>query len=124
MKKFPMRFFCNFSLLVFLALAMPQAESRPEIIHAGVSYYSNEYSQKGFVRDIESEKNYEEIYQFYTYYEVIYDAAGRVNVFKEYKRGEVIREERYLYNSEGQALERTVLIPDKPAEVTRAKGSQ
>jgi hypothetical protein len=36
------------------------------------------------VRDIVAEKNYEEIYQFYTYYEVSYDVKARVKIFKEY----------------------------------------
>ena len=41
--------------------------------------------ETGPVKDIESEKNYEEIWQHYTYYEVVYDADERVTSFKEYK---------------------------------------
>jgi hypothetical protein len=69
------------------------------------------------VRDIAAEKNYEEVYQFYSYYEAIYDANERVVVFKEYKRGDVIREDRYRYGSDGSLVERSVALPGKPVEV-------
>ena len=86
------------------------AYSRPEVIRADVPYYSDDYIQQGVVRDIESEKNYEEIYQFYTYYEVIYDSSERVKVFREYKKGNIIHEERYQYNKD--SIER-ILVPIK-----------
>ena len=84
--------------------------SRPEVIRADVPYYSDDYIQQGVVRDIDSEKNYEEIYQFYTYYEVIYDSSERVKVFREYKKGNIIHEERYQYNKD--SIER-ILVPIK-----------
>ena len=84
--------------------------SRPEVIRADVPYYSDDYFQQGEVRDIESEKNYEEIYQFYTYYEVIYDSSERVRLFREYKRGNIIHEEHYQYDKD--SIKRTV-IPQK-----------
>ena len=98
-----------YSLLICLVAA--PAWARPEIIREGMSYYSDDYFQEGTVRDIVSEKNYEEVYQHYTYYEVIYDPAGRVNVFKEYKQGAVIYEEHYLYDDEGMLIKNTVLVP-------------
>ena len=82
--------------LVYLLAILPEAQSRPHIILEDVSYYSNASLQSGLVRDLVDEKNLEEVYQFYTYFEAIYDAKGRVKIFKEYKQGEVIHEERYL----------------------------
>jgi hypothetical protein len=45
-----------------------------------------------------------------------------VRVFKEYKRGAVIFEARYRYASDSEDVERTVLVPGKPPQVTRSKG--
>ncbi len=98
-----------YSLLICL-LSFP-AWGRPEIIREGISYYSDEYFQEGKVKDIVSEKNYEEVYQFYTYYEVIYDSVERVKVFKEYKQGEVIYEEHYQYDKQGVLIKNSIPIP-------------
>jgi len=98
----------------------PHALSRPEKVREGIPYYSNDYIQMGEVRDLADEKNFEEIYQFYTYYEASYDARGRVIVFKEYKKGNVIYEERYIYNDEGDTPgTKTVLVPGKEPQVLR-----
>lgn len=105
-------------LILGMLLVAPAAQSRPEVIRPGMKYYSNEFFEDGLVKDIESEKNYEEIYQHYTYYETVYDAQGRVTVFKEYKQGAVILEEQYRYASDSDAVERTVLVPGNPPQVT------
>ena len=110
-----------FWLIAALTLLAPAVHSRPEVIRAGMKYYSDEYFENGLVKDIEAEKNYEEIYQHYTYYEVIYDSRERVTVFKEYKQGAVILEERYRYVSDPPSVERTVLLPGKPPQVTRSQ---
>jgi hypothetical protein len=94
------------------------ASARPERIRAGHSYYSDDAVVDGLVRDIGAEKNYEEVYQSYTYYEAVYDEAGRVVVFKEYRRGEEILAEEYRYGRDGNLLERTVRRPGKPPEIT------
>jgi hypothetical protein len=99
------------SLIACLLLIAPAVQSRPEVIRADMKYYSDEYFDEGIVRDIEGEKNYEEIYQHYTYYEVIYDSLGRVKVFKEYKQGTVIYEALYRYGPGPQDVERTVVVP-------------
>ena len=101
--------------------SVSQLQARPEVIRAGMKYYSDEYFEEGLVRDIESEKNYEEIWQHYTYYEVVYDSEGRVKVFKEYKQGNVIYEAQYRYGPDDNDVERTVLIPGRSPEVTRVK---
>jgi len=108
-------------LIACLALLAPAVQSRPEVIRAGMKYYSDEFFETGLVKDIESENNYEEIYQHYTYYEAVYDSRGRVTVFKEYKQGAVILEERYRYVTDPPGVERTVLVPGKPPQVTRSQ---
>lgn len=95
------------------------AEERPGSIRPGHSYYSDEYVERGLVRDILTERNYEEVYQRYTYYEAVYDEAGRVATFREYRRGETIRLERYRYGPNGTLLDRIVEIPGNPADATR-----
>lgn len=91
--------------------------ARPEKIRPGHAYYSDEYQVQGGVRDIVGEKNYEEVYQFYTYYEVVYDTAGRVVTFKAYKRGKVIRTEEYRYGPGGRLEERVLKRPGRPVEI-------
>jgi hypothetical protein len=98
-----------------LALVAP-ASARPEKIRAGASYYSDELVETGSVRDIGAERNYEEVYQFYTYYEVFYDENERVVRSLEYERGEVIREDTYRYSNDGSLLEHTVKVPGETAK--------
>ena len=104
---------CAVSFIACLLLVAPPVQSRPEVIRAGMKYYSDEYFEDGLVRDLDGEKNYEEIYQHYTYYEVIYDAQERVTEFREYKQGTVIYEAHYRYGPAPQDVERTVLVPRK-----------
>jgi hypothetical protein len=94
------------------------ADARPEHIRPGISYYSDAFLVAGLVHDLAAEKNYEEVYQFYSYYEAIYDAQERVVIFKEYKRGELIRTEEYSYRASGDLLERRTLRPGMPTEIT------
>ncbi len=106
-------------LLALLVLTLGEvAQARPEKIRPGESYYSDDYVEHGLVRDLAAEKNYEEVYQFYTYYEVIYDAAERVVVFVEYRRGEVLRREEYNYGADGALSTRTVKRAGEPPEIT------
>ena len=100
-----------YGLLIFLIAF--SAWARPEIMREGLSYYSDEYFEEGVVKDIVAEKNYEEVYQFYTYYEVIYDSGGRVKMFREYKQGAIIYEEHYYYDEQGALIRNAVLIPEK-----------
>jgi hypothetical protein len=108
------------ALLVSAAVAglSISASARPERIRAGHSYYSDGYVAQGQVHDIAEEKNYEEVYQSYRYYESQYDEAGRVVIFLEYVRGEVIRREEYQYGDEGVLIERIVRRPGREAVIT------
>jgi len=103
-----------------LLLAAMAAEARPERIRAGHSYYSDEISVEGVVRDLAGEKNYEEVYQSYRYYEAVYDDRGRVVILKQVERGEVVREDRYRYAGDAVLpVEHVVERPGRPPESTR-----
>jgi hypothetical protein len=109
------------SILVF---AVGSAAARPEKIRPGHSYYSDSRRVEELVRDIGEEKNYEEVYQRYRYYEAVYDEAGRVVLFKEYERGEVIRTEEYRYGPDGALAERVVRKAGEPPEITAVDGAE
>jgi hypothetical protein len=109
-------FFCIVGVGIPLDASSQLAKIRPD--H---SYYSDELAEptnQGLVRAIGAEKNYEEIYQFYTYYEVVYDGGGRVVLFREYKRGEVTRIEKYRYDDSGSLVMRVVSQPGEEDEAT------
>jgi len=88
------------------------AGARPEKVKAGVPYYSDDFVEHEGIRDLSEEKNFEEVYQFYRYYEAIYDEAGRVTVFVEYVRGEMRKHEEYRYGPDGKLAERKPSPPD------------
>ncbi len=97
------------------------ADARPEKMRPGVSYYSDDFVTNDLVHDIAQEKNYEEVYQLYTFYEVVYDEKERVVVFVEFKRGEMLRREEYVYDAAGALVSRTSHRPGKKPEVSRPR---
>ena len=103
-------------------LAAP-ASSRPEGIRAGDSYYSEEFVARGIVRDIAKPGNLEEVRRHPSYYEAIYDEAGRVVVFREYHRGEVARTEEYRYGPDGALRGRTLRVPGRPTQTIAVDGT-
>ena len=109
------------TICLFLATA---ASARPEKIRPGQPYYSDDQVSEGGVRDIVGEKNYEEVFQSYRYFEAVYDEAGRVVVFKEYKRGDVVRTEEYRYGDDGGLAVRVIQEPGKPAESVAVDASE
>jgi len=109
-------------VLIPCALVSP-ASARPESIRAGVSYYSDELVESGPVRDIGVERNYEEVFKLYSYYEVLYDESERVVRCLEYKRGAVIREDTYRYAEDGTLLEHVTDPPIKEGKPVTLPGS-
>jgi hypothetical protein len=111
-----------FAFGIAAGLGVPlEASSRPEKIRPGEIYHSAELAEptnQGLVRAPGPEKNYEEVYQFYTYYEFVVNEAERVILFREYKRGEVIRTEKYDYDASGHLTKRVVAQPGKESEVS------
>jgi len=104
------------SLVLTPCTLVAPASARPETIRAGVSYYSDELIESGSVRDIGAERNYEEVFKLYNYYEVVYDESERVVRCLEYKRGDVIREDTYRYAADGSLLEHATDPPIKEAK--------
>jgi hypothetical protein len=120
-------------IFIFFSIAIVEvgfpldASSQPEKIRPGHSYYSDELGEstnQGLVRTPGDEKNYEEVYQFYSYYEFVYDEQERVVLFREYKRGDVIRTEKYSYDDSGALSKRVVSQPGKQDEITLVEASE
>lgn len=95
------------------------ASSRPETIREGQLYYSDTERIDGLVHDLGAERNFEEVYRRYRYYEATYDGAQRVVIFRSYVRGELERTERYRYAADGSLAERVVQRAGEPPEVSR-----
>jgi len=107
-----------------LSLAAATAGARPERIQPGQVYYSDDFVVEGVVRDLAGEKNYEEVYQSYRYYEAIYDESERVVTFRKVQRGEVVQEDRYRYAGDSPLpVEHIAVVPGQPPETTRLDAS-
>ena len=91
------------SLLVLALMAQTpdSAQARPERIVPGDSYYSHEFSVQGGIAELGAQRNFEEVYQLYTYYEGVYDERQRMSRFRVYERGQILWEERYFYQPDG-----------------------
>jgi hypothetical protein len=96
------------------AAASPATRYRP-----GVSYYSDDFALAGQVYRLVGEKNLEEVYQSYRYYEAVHDGEQRVVTFREYLRGERAWTEAYLYTPEGRLLEKRRTEPGEAPQVIR-----
>jgi len=94
--------------LLLTALPHPEAQARPEKIRPGIAYFDDEYVVEKDVPDLVGEKNYEEVYQFYEYFEARYDGQGRVVLFVAYKRGDVVWRARIVHGGQGRAPKITV----------------
>jgi hypothetical protein len=107
--------------VILAACVGPGAEGPPAPslrYQPGIAYYSDEYVLDGEVYQLGEEKNLEEVYQYYTYYEAIHDDVGRVATFKRYLRGDLDWTERYTYDRKGRMVRKEHLRPGHPPEVT------
>ena len=104
----------TFTLLILTLTAT--IEARPEIIKPGIFYYAEEYVKTGETHDLAEEKNYEEVFKNYEYFETQYDAEKRVILFRHYKRGDVVWEERYSYHGKGALATKVIKKEGKPDE--------
>jgi len=106
----------KFVLSLLLVLASPAAFSsgkfQPYEIKPGVSYYSDEFTMQNGVAELGEEKNFEEVYQFYNYYEAVFDPEGRIVTFKAYKQGALEFSETYFYDDTGNPAKKTVRNSD------------
>jgi hypothetical protein len=90
---------------------------QPYKIKAGVSYYSNEYSTEEGVSELGEEKNLEEVYQNYNYYEAIFDAQERIVTFNAYKQGAIEFSETYSYDKQGRPEKKLIKQADGSTSV-------
>ncbi len=105
--------FLSAVLFLLSAVAYSEGEFKPYKIRPGISFYSNEHSVQNGISQLGEEKNFEEVYQNYNYYEAVFDAQERMVIFKAYKQGSIVFSENYVYEGEDKAPARKVVIsPD------------
>lgn len=104
-------------LSAILILAMVStSQARPEKIKSGLSYFAEDYVTTGNVSEITVEKNFEEVFKNYEYFESVYDEKNRVKIFRGYKRGDVILTEHYTYGADGKLKEKKIEREGKATE--------
>ena len=98
------------SLLLILvsSAAFSSEKFQPYEIKPGVSYYSDEFTMQNGVAELGEEKNFEEVYQFYNYYEAVFDTDERIVTFKAYLRGDLEFSESYFYDDGGNPAKKIV----------------
>ena len=101
-------------LILFIAIILSSpamlyaGDFQPYKIKAGFSYYSDEYTTSNGLSALGEEKNFEEIYQYYNYYEAVFDSQERIVTFKAYERGAVDFSESYFYDDDGRLVKKEV----------------
>lgn len=105
------------AIIVASPTELHAGEFNPYEIKAGVPYYSDEYTVNNGVSELGEEKNYEEIYQYYNYYEAIFDSEKRIVTFKAYERGNVEFSESYHYDDEGRLTKKMITNADGSEKV-------
>lgn len=105
-----------FVLLMLWALLPANLEARPERIKPGIAYYAADYTVRDGISELGEERNYEEVYKNYKYYEALYDEQKRIKIFRAYKRGELEWEERYFYHPHGGPAKKEVIRKGKSNE--------
>ncbi len=91
-------------VLLGMLSGVPCLYAKPPNIKPNLSYYSENYSLSGNQYELAEEKNLEEVFKNYNYYEAIYDELGRVRIFRAYKRGEIDFSEVYFYDNAGNLI--------------------
>jgi len=91
-----------------LLLAAVCVYAKPPNIKPGLSYYSEDYVVVGGQYTLAEERNLEEVFKNYNYYEAVYDELERIIIFKAYKRGKIDFTEAYFYNDAGNMVRKVV----------------
>ena len=106
----------NFVLSIAMILVSPivfgAGQFQPYEIKADISYYSDEYTSLEGISELGEEKNFEEVYQNYNYYEAIFDSQERIVTFNAYEKGVIEFSEIYYYEGEGRPVRKEVKNPD------------
>ncbi len=108
-------------LLIFMTGISSDAISRPENIKPDLSYYADDYTFKENIAELGEEKNYEEVFKNYEYYETIYDEERRPLLFRAYKRGDIIWTEHYFYGDNGKLIKKEITKHGKPEKIIHFK---
>ena len=95
-------------LVLMSSIALSSGKFQPYEIKPGVSYYSDEFTTRNGISELGEEKNFEEVYQFYNYYEAVFDTDKRIITFKAYLRGDLEFSEIYFYDDDGQPIKKVV----------------
>jgi len=106
--------------LTFLAVCLSPvkvATASPENIKPGILYYADGYEVEGNVARIGEERNREEVFKNYNYYEAAYDEQKRIILFRAYRKGDVEWEERYSYHPGGGLASRKTIKPGMPEKL-------
>ena len=104
-----MRIIILYLLLILVSpSAICEGKFQPYEIKPGAAYYSDEYSVQNGVSQLGEEKNFEEVYQFYNYYEAVFDTDERIVTFKAYLRGDLEFSESYFYDDGGNRAKKIV----------------
>ncbi len=107
------------SLTLFGTGLSGDAFARPERIKPNQPYYADEFTREGEIAELGEERNYEEVFKNYEYYEAVYDEQQRPALFRAYRRGEVDWTERYFYDEQGRLIRKELIRQGKPVEVQR-----
>jgi hypothetical protein len=105
-------------LVLFMAITVASltvlyaGEFKPYEIKADIPYYSDEYTTSNGVSELGEEKNFEEIYQYYNYYEAFFDSNKRIVIFNAYERGDIEFSETYYYDGDGGPIKKMVKNSD------------
>ncbi len=106
----------NRILWLILVLALPgtvcAGKFEPYEIQADISYYSDEYSTTDGRSELGEEKNFEEVWQNYNYYEAVFDSLARMVIFKAYKQGSVEFSETYYYEDSDKPVKKVIETSD------------
>ena len=106
----------KFILSICIILATPAVlyagKFEPYEIKAGMSYYSDEYAITNGISELGEEKNFEEVYQNYNYYEAVFDSQEQIIVFKAFKQGVVEFSETYFYDEDGKRIKKEIKSSD------------
>ncbi|MCP4001888.1 MAG: hypothetical protein GY727_13350 [Gammaproteobacteria bacterium] len=87
-------------------------EFEPYLIEAGMSYYSDEYSISNDIAELGEEKNFEEVYQNYNYYEAVFNSQEQIVIFKAFTQGVVEFSETYFYDEDGKQVKKEIKKSD------------
>ena len=109
MKKFVL---LSIAFLLVSPSVLLAGKFEPYEIKPDVPYYSDEYTDNDGVSELGEEKNFEEVFQNYNYYEAVFDTNKRMITFKAYERGNIEFSETYHYDSEGQLIKKVVKNSD------------